>query len=249
MSILVVMDDDVDARLTAYLLRQVDGDVAVAGSIADARQQVARRPWSAVILDTRLPDGDGLQFLRTLTDTGFEGAVLILSASKGVALKVRALDEGADDYITRPYEPAELLARVRAMTRRARRRADKAESGLMRVGPVQLNTNELEILLPGNRRARLTPNEMRVLHYLMKHAQRVVGHQELSRLLFGMDSCPGHSNAVGVYIRRVRRKIEDNVGHPRYIVTVRGNGYQFIAPEPSADSYQPSAVSYQPSLR
>jgi len=245
MSILVVMDDNVEARLTAYLLTQVDGDVAIAGSIADARQQMARRSWSAVILDTRLPDGDGLHFLRTLADTDFEGAVLILSASKGVALKVRALDEGADDYIVRPYEPAELLARTRAMTRRARRRAERAASGLTRVGPVQLNANELEILLPGNRRARLTPNEMRVLHYLMKHTQRVVDHQELSRLLFGINSYPGHSNTVGVYIRRVRRKIEEDLDHPRYIVTVRGNGYQFIAPKPEADSRQLSAVSCQ----
>jgi len=230
MSILVVMGNDVDARLTAYLLAQIDGDIAIAGSISDARQHAARRAWAAIVLDTHLPDGDGLHFLRTLVQQEFDGAVLMLSASKTLSLKVRALDEGADDYIVRPYEPAELLARVRAMIRRARRRASHMESGTMRVGPVQLNTNDLELILPGNRRTRLTPNEMRVLHYLMKHAQRVVDHQELSHLLFGMDSYTGHSNAVGVYIRRVRRKIEEDVSHPRYIITVRGNGYQFIVP-------------------
>ena len=242
MSILIVMGDNVDARLTAYLLAQVDGDVTVAVTLADARRHIARRVWSAIVLDTHLPDGDGLHLLGALGEMDFEGAVLMLSASKGVALKVRALDEGADDYIVRPYEPAELIARVRAMTRRARRRASHVESDRMRVGPVQLNTNGLEALLPGNRRARLTPNEMRVLHYLMKHAPRVVDHQELSRLLFGMDSYRGHSNAVGVYIRRVRRKIEEDIGRPRYIITVRGNGYQFVAPEQEADSCQPSAV-------
>jgi len=231
MSILVVTGDDVDARFTAYLLAQIDGDIAIAGSITAAQHHVARRAWAAIVLDTHLPDGDGLHFLRTLVQQEFEGAVLMLSASKALSLKVRALDEGADDYIVRPYEPAELLARVRAMTRRACRRASHVESGTMRVGLVQLNTNDLELILPGNRRTRLTPNEMRVLHYLMKHAQRVVDHQELSHLLFGMDSYTGHSNAVGVYIRRVRRKIEEDVSHPRYIITVRGNGYQFIVPE------------------
>lgn len=240
MSILVVMADDIDAHLAAYLLAQVDDDIVIAGSIADAEQHVARRAWSAIILDTHLPDGSGLHLLQTLGKRGHEGAVLVLSTSKGVAIKVRALEEGADDYIVRPYEPAEFIARVRAMMRRARRRMDYAESAALRVGPVQLNTNTLEILLPGNRRARLTPNEMRVLHYLMKHSQRVVDHQELSRLLFGMESYPGHSNAVGVYIRRVRRKIEDDVSRPRYIITVRGNGYQFVTP-PDIDALKTTA--------
>ncbi len=240
MSILVVMGDDVDARLTAYLLAQVDGDVVVAGALADAREHLAARAWSAVILDTHLPDGDGLHFLGVLAQLDFEGAVLMVGESGGVALKVRALDEGADDYLVRPYESAELIARVRAMTRRARRRAGRTEGGTMRVGSMQLNTSDLEVLLPGDRRAQLTPNEMRVLHYLMKHSGRVVEHQELSRLIFGMDSYPGHSNAVGVYIRRVRHKIEDDVGHPRHIVTVRGNGYQFVSPEQEAVSRQPA---------
>lgn len=236
MSMLVVMGDDVDARLTAYLLAQIDSDIVVAASIADAEQQAARRAWAAIILDTRLPDGDGLHFLRTLVQQEFDGAVLMLSTVKTLSLKVRALDEGADDYIVRPYEPAELLARVRAMIRRARRRATRVESGTIRAGTMQLNINDLELILPGNRRTRLTPNEMRVLHYLMKHSQRVVDHQELSHLLFGMDSYIGHSNAVGVYIRRVRRKIEEDVSHPRYIVTVRGNGYQFIVPKQTAET-------------
>jgi len=247
MSILVVMGDDVDARLTAYLLAQIDGDIVVAGGLADAQQQITHRAWAAIVLDTHLPDGDGLHFLRTLVQQGFDGAVLMLSTTKTLSLKVRALDEGADDYIVRPYEPAELLARVRAITRRAHRRASRVDSGTMRVGTVQLNTNDLELILPGNRRTRLTPNEMRVLHYLMKHAQRVVDHQELSHLLFGMDSYTSHSNAVGVYIRRVRRKIEEDVSHPRYIVTVRGNGYQFIVPphatEETISPTAPAAVA------
>jgi len=241
MSILVVMDDDVEARLTAYLLGQVDGDVAIAPSIADARQRVAHHTFSAVILDTRLPDGDGFTLLHILGESDFDGAALVVSAAKGLALKVRALDEGADDYIVRPYEPAEFLARVRAATRRARRRASRAESGVLRVGPVQLNTNELKVALPGGRHATLTPNEMRVLHYLMKHERRVVSHKELSRLLFGLESYPGYSNAVGVYIRRVRHKIEEDVGNPRLIVTVRGNGYQFVVPEMEAIGDRESA--------
>jgi DNA-binding response OmpR family regulator len=227
MSILLVMSEDVDARLASYLLAQLDPHVVTAGSLAEARQHLRARAWAAVILDTTLPDGSGFALLSTLAELAFEGGILVLSSSREVADKVRALDEGADDYVVRPYEPAELLARVRVLLRRARRRLGSAPGSVLRVGQVELDVNALSVTLPGNRRERLTPNEMRLLHYLMTHAQRVVDHQELLARLFGTSDHQASSNAVGVYMRRVRRKIEVNPDQPRYIVTVRGSGYRF----------------------
>jgi len=101
----------------------------------------------------------------------------------------------------------------------------------VRVGRVQLNVNELEISVPDHPRIRLTPNEMRLLLYLMTHADRTVDQHELLAHLFGSDARQVASNAVGVYMRRVRRKIEQNPDQPRYVVTVRGHGYQFKSPD------------------
>ena len=227
MSLLVVMSDGVDARLAAYLLAQVDQDVVRTATLADARRLLSEGSWVAVVLDTTLPDGNAFDLLNVLVETNFDGGVVVLSAAKEIALKVRVLEEGADDYVVRPYEPAELIARVKATIRRSRRHAGVGQNGILRVGAISLDVNELTVLLPGNRRAHLTPNEMRILHYLMLHPYRVVEHQELAARLFGMDGMAPGSNAVGVYMRRVRRKIEPDPSHPRYILTVRRHGYRF----------------------
>lgn len=235
MSILVAMSESVDARLASYLLTQLDRDVLTVGTLAEAERHALDRSWTAIVLDTTLSDGSGFDLLHTLTRMGFDGAILVLSATKTVATKVRALEEGADDYIVRPYDPSELLARVKASVRRSRRRIGKPETGLVRVGPVELDMHMLAVSLPGNRRERLTPNEMRLLHYLMTHAERIVDHQELATWLFGMEEVQAAgSNAVSVYMRRVRRKIEVDPNHPRYIITVRGSGYRFsVVEEPT----------------
>lgn len=221
-----------DARLTAYLLTQAEQQITAVATLEEARAYLRERSWAAVVLDTLLADGSGFDLLALLTEMRFEGGVLVLSASRDVGDKVRALEAGADDYVVRPYEPSELLARVKALLRRSRRRLgalQSGETGLVRVGPVELDANALVVSLPGNRRERLTPNEMRLLHYLMTHAGRVVDHQELLARLFGTQQHQTSSNAVGVYMRRVRRKIEDDPDQPHYIVTVRGSGYRFQA--------------------
>src|SRR5690349_2781894 len=114
MSLLMVMGDGVDARLAAYLLAQVDQDVVRTTTVADARRLLSERSWVAVVLDTSFPDGNAFDLLSALRETNYEGGVVVLSAAREVALKVRVLEEGADDYVVRPYEPAEFIARVKA---------------------------------------------------------------------------------------------------------------------------------------
>ena len=225
MSLLLVISDDVEAGLSSYLLSQVDQDTVTAGTLARARELLEERSWSAVILDTELSDGPGFDLLQFLAQINFENGVLVVSASRDKADKVRALEGGADDYVVRPYEPAEFMARVKALLRRSRRRT--ANGDVVRAGDVQLDVHTLEVALPGNRREHLTPNEMRLLHHLMTREGRVVEHEELVARLFGPHESPMSSKAIGVYVRRVRQKIEDDPDRPRYVVTVRGRGYRF----------------------
>ena len=251
MSILLVMSDDMDARLTAYLLGQTEQQVVVTATVREARRYLHDRSWSAVVLDTTLADGSGFDLLDVLSALHFDGGILVLSASREVADKVHALEAGADDFVTRPYEPAELLARVKALLRRSHRSAGTAhagDGGTIRVGGVELDVNALTVTLPGNRRERLTPNELRLLHYLMTHAGRVVDHQELLACLFGTQDHQASSNAVGVYMRRVRRKIEDDPDQPRHIVTVRGSGYRFETDEDTENAPADSDVTHGDNL-
>lgn len=228
MSILVALGGNLEARLAAYLLAGIDGEVVIAGSIAELERGLASHPWSVVVLDTTLPDGDALTVLRRMAARGYEGAAIVLGAAADALLAARILDAGADDYLVRPYDPAEFVARVRAMLRRSRRRMARAEGAAMRAGGLELDAGALAATLPDGRRVSLTPNEMRVLRCLMTRAGRVVGHQELAHSLFGPRAVATSANTIGVYVRRVRRKIETDPAHPRSILTVRG-GYQFRA--------------------
>ena len=231
MGILLVMSNDVDTRLLLHLLAPLHQHVAVAATMADAERSIRARSFAVVVIDITSLDGNGLDLVRLLDKESFEGAIIVLSPSTDVMAKVQALEEGADDYIVYPYEPAELLARVKAALRRRSRRGRQTTGGVMRVGSVGMDVNELDVSVPGKRRIRLTPNEMRLLLYLMTHTQRAVDQQELLGHLFGADTQQIASNAVGVYVRRVRRKIERDPDNPRYVVTIRGQGYQFRTPD------------------
>lgn len=230
MSLLLVMEDDLEAGLASYLLEQLDSTIVRSHTLADARRLAQTGSWSAVILDTALPDGSGFDLLQTLREMDYQNGILVLTASRNAANKIRALDDGADDYIVRPYEAAEFLSRVRALLRRVHRRKGGA-AGVLRKAGISLDVNALEVTIQGKGRQRLTPNEMRLLHYLMTHASDVISKDELAARLFGTDSPETASNVVGVYVRRVRRKIEANPDQPRFIVTIRGKGYCFQAPD------------------
>ncbi len=231
MSILLAMGSDIDTRLVRRLLEPLDQPITVAHTAIEAQRGALTSPVKIIVVDATSLEGDWLELVRVLARDRGEGFVLVLHPSNDVMDKVRALNEGADDYLIYPYEPAELLARIKVALRRHSRYARASHGSLVRVGRVQLNVNELEISVPDHPRIRLTPNEMRLLLYLMTHADRTVDQHELLAHLFGSDARQVASNAVGVYMRRVRRKIEQNPDQPRYVVTVRGHGYQFKSPD------------------
>jgi two-component system, OmpR family, response regulator len=188
-------------------------DSAPDGENADFLAQTEK--YDAIILDLGLPKVDGLTILRRWREAGIATPVLILTARASWTDKVRGIDFGADDYVAKPFKMEEVLARLRALIRRASGQVNPE----LRCGAVVLDSSAAKVTVDGNT-IRLTSHEFRVLSYLMHHRTRVVSQSELTDHIYsqGFDR---DSNTVEVFIGRLRRKLGANV-----IKTVRGLGYQ-----------------------
>jgi two-component system OmpR family response regulator len=171
--------------------------------------------YDAVVLDIGLPGKDGLTVLRRWREQGLDLPVLVLTARGSWHEKVQGIDSGADDYVGKPFQMEEVLARLRALIRRAARQP----APLLRAGEVTLNTRAAEVTLRGEP-VRLTSHEFRVLSYLMHHSGRVVSQSELAEHIYSEDA-DRDSNTVEVFVARLRRKLGSAL-----IITVRGLGYR-----------------------
>jgi DNA-binding response OmpR family regulator len=214
MRLLVVEDD----RLLGDGIR---AGLAQAGFAVDwvedgraAELALAAEPYAAVVLDLGLPRRSGLDVLAGLRARGNAIPVLILTARDTVADRVGGLDAGADDYLVKPFDLAELTARVRALVRRGAGRAEP----VLRVGDVALDPAARSVTRAGAR-VELAPREFAVLHELMRHAGRVRSREQLERSLYSWDQEPG-SNAIEVHVHHLRRKLGSD-----FIRTLRGAGY------------------------
>ena len=204
------------------LSRQLLGALTGAGYAVDCAADGARadflartEQYDAVILDLGLPKIDGLTVLRGWRDAGLSVPVLVLTARGSWHEKVQGIDGGADDYVAKPFRMEEVLARLRALIRRA---AGQVTSEL-RAGPIVLDPRAARVTLGGNP-VKLTGHEYRVLAYLMHHRGRVVSQAELSDHIYAHD-LDRDSNTVEVFVARLRRKLG-----ARFITTVRGLGYR-----------------------
>jgi two-component system response regulator MprA len=197
-----------------------NGYSVLTASDGDAGLQVAldRRP-DLVILDIGLPKRSGLQVARDLRERAFMAPVLMLTARDTVSDKVVGFDAGADDYLAKPFEYDELLARVRALLRRATIRASETS---MRVGDLTLDPIAREVTRAG-RKIALTQKEYALLEYLMRHAGHPVSREQISENVWKQPFDPS-TNIVDVYINYLRRKLEKDGGSP-LVRTVRGVGY------------------------
>ena len=191
---------------------------AVADGI-DAAHLGAREPLDAAVLDLGLPGKGGLAVLREWRDAGVALPVVVLTARGTWQERVLGIDAGADDYLAKPFEMEELVARLRAVVRRAAGHA----SALLVLGPVQLDTRRCKVSVEG-RDVPLTPHEYRLLAYLLHHQGRVVPRIELTEHLYAQDH-DRDSNTIDVFIARLRRKLGTDI-----IRTVRGLGFQATAP-------------------
>ena len=218
MRVLVVEDEKKTASFVRKAL-QAEGFAAdVCGNSDDALAAARTTPFDVIVLDIMLPGRDGLSVLRQLREHRNATPILLLSARGGVNERVEGLDAGADDYLPKPFELAELVARVRALTRRS----GENKSPVLRVADLTLNTVTHRAQRAGTD-IELTAREYRLLEFLMCSAGRLCGRMMILEKVWDYDFDPG-TNLVDVYIKRLRQKIDANF-EPKLLHTVRGAGY------------------------
>ena len=220
---ILLVDDEVSIqRAMAPLLRSRGYGVAVAASGREALERVERDRPDLLILDLGLPDMDGLEVCRRVRDRT-DTPILILSVRGAERDKVAALDLGADDYVTKPFGPEELMARVRAALRRSLG-AQHTLHGELRRGDLTIDFDRRRVHR-ANDEIRLTPKEFDLLTLLVAHAGRVLTHRTMLKAIWGPHVTePEH---LRVLIGQLRKKIEPDPAHPRYLLTQPWVGYRF----------------------
>jgi len=218
MRVLVVEDERKTASFVRKALQSEGFAVDTCGNGDDALAAARMTPFDIIVLDIMLPGRDGLSVLRQLRDRKNTTPILLLSARGEVNERVEGLDAGADDYLPKPFELVELVARVRALARRG----GENKSPLLRVADLTLDTLTRRAQRGGND-IELTTREFRLLEFLMCSAGRLCGRMMILEKVWDYDFDPG-TNLVDVYIRRLREKIDTDF-EPKLLHTVRGAGY------------------------
>jgi len=226
MALRVLVVDD-DRKITAFLRRSLalEGyDVVVANSGTEALRIIAGAPPDLLVLDVMMPDVDGLEVCRRIRAAGETFPILMLTARDAVTDRVKGLDQGADDYLVKPFALEELLARLRALARRGGPGQSDGNGGqqVLQFADLVLDTATREAIR-GSRRISLTAKEYELLHLFMSHPRQVLTRDTLMEKVWGYDYS-GESNVLEVYVGYLRSKLEAG-GEPRLIQTVRGVGY------------------------
>lgn len=221
--ILVVDDEPQIRRALTRTLEANDFDVRTVGTGEEALLALRWRP-DVILLDLMLPDLDGLEVARRVREQ-VATPILVLSARGEEPQKVLALDQGADDYITKPFGTEELLARIRVALRHA---AGQSTDPVIEAGDLRIDL-EHRLVARGGQEVHLTPTEYEVLKYLARHAGKVVTHRMLLQHVWGAEHIE-ETQYLHVLMSQLRRKIEPQPARPEYIVTEPGVGYRFRSP-------------------
>jgi DNA-binding response OmpR family regulator len=234
------------AKVLRYALEDEGYLVQVASTGRAASELIAGREIALVIIDVQLPDVSGIALCSEIRSRRYAGPVLLLSAEGGLDTKVQGFNAGADDFMTKPADLPELLARANNLIRRFRQ-TDEKDLASVQVGSAVLSLGAMTYVSEEVETQLLTPTEMRLIEYLMRRAGQIVSRDVLIHHVWGQ-FVGDDTNRIDVYVRRLRHKIEPNPASPRYLRTVRGAGYVFQIPTPddSDEINGMSSISVQP---
>lgn len=220
--VLVVEDEPQMRRFLRTALTARPFRLIEATTVAEANIAATSHNPELILLDLGLPDGDGIELTRALR-TWSRVPIIVISARGREADKVEALDAGADDYLTKPFGLAELLARIRVALRHAREAGAGASGPIVTVGPLTIDLEQREVTRSGAP-VRLTPIEFRLLAFLAKHVGRIVTHGQILKEVWGGSAAEPHH--VRVHMADLRKKIEDDPARPKLLLTELGVGYR-----------------------
>ena len=225
---ILVVDDEPKIRMFVRANLQARGyDVYLAQDGIEALEMAARILPDVIVLDVGMPGMDGIEVCRKIREWA-DTPIIILSVKEDEEIKVKALDEGADDYITKPFSLEELLARIRVALRHA--------AGAPVVARIEFTAGDLEVDMTKRivhlrgELVKLTRTEYELLAYLVNNIGKVLSHNEILQNVWGPEY-GGESEYVRVFIGQLRRKIEDDPSNPKYILTVPRIGYRFVSPD------------------
>ena len=219
MDVLVIEDDQSVRVLVRAVLEKNGNSVAQADNAADGQELAFNNEYDIIILDLGLPDGNGYDICKNIRDQDITTPVLILSAEQETDVKVKCLKVGADDYLTKPFNPEELMARVEAITRRS---TDASGEQVLNCGDLKVKLLEREFYVDGTE-VDLTNNEFNLLVYLLKNKNRIISQEEIAEKVWDIHF-DTQTNYINVYISYLRKKIRDHTEND-YIETVRKKGF------------------------
>jgi len=228
MKILLVDDEPVNTKFIQLILTEEGYEVTAVDNSRGAYALLQKQLPDLILLDVNMPQVNGFDFYRRLHEQDYDVPVIFVTGRGVLEDRLQGLRMGADDYIVKPFDPAELLARIQAVLRRYRKAKALAVGQVLRSGAFELNLADLQVSLPDQRCISLTPREMKVLAMLASHADQIVPREELLSAIWGEED-DRDSNIVDVYIRRLRLKIERDPANPHYIQSARGIGYRFVS--------------------
>lgn len=221
-SALLVEDEPSLSEAIRIALRKMRIEPLWVTSLKDAREAFEKVPPELILLDRSLPDGEGLEWCRTLRKKGYAGMILVLTAKGDVAERVTGLDSGADDYLPKPFSWNEFEARVKALARRKRpsSRPEPERDALWRCDP-----DRNRVLGPKGW-VELTALEYKLVSFLIESEGKIIPREELLKKVWGFQLLP-RTRTVDLFMSRIRKWFERDPENPRYFVTVRGSGYRF----------------------
>jgi DNA-binding response OmpR family regulator len=225
--ILAIEDDSAVQRVLTRLFETEGYSVDLAKDGLSGLERFSKKRPSAIVLDLRLPDISGEEVCQQITRVAPGLPVIVLSAKTELTDKVVLLEMGACDYVTKPFSPRELLARVRVALRRvAQRSAQLALPNVFRFDNVTVNMPNAEVTR-GGCSVLLRAKEFKILEFMIRNAQRVISREELLKEVFGYQNCPS-TRTVDNHILRLRQKLEKDSADPVHFRTVQGAGYKFV---------------------